>query len=138
MGRPTNREQINKKISKAMTKFNDEVIRKLEEAFSWDCTIGEACLYAGIGKSTYHDHVKANPELMERFEELRNNPVLKARQAVIAAFDNDPKLALSYLERKRKAEFALRQELTGSEGVPLTPPTIKIVIEKKPDDLENT
>jgi hypothetical protein len=40
------------------TVMTEEVMRKLEEAFSLDCTDEEACAYAGIGERTY-DHKAA-------------------------------------------------------------------------------
>ena len=43
---------------------------------------------------------------------------------MIKSFEQDPNLALKYLERKRRQEFALRQELTGEDGQ-----AIKIEIE---------
>jgi len=119
-GRPTNKEQHYKKVSEALRKFNPEVILKLEEAFSFDCTVAEACFFAGIGEACYYENVKVRPDLKERFEALRNDPVLKARQSVIKAFTADPNLALKYLERKRRTEFALRQELTGEDGKDLS------------------
>lgn len=82
-------------------------IKKLEEAFALDCTVEEACLYAGVSKQSYDKLIEENPKLLKRFEMLRNYPVLKARQAVINAFDKNPKLALEYLERKRGVEFSL-------------------------------
>ncbi|MDO4873731.1 MAG: hypothetical protein Q4A35_00850 [Candidatus Gracilibacteria bacterium] len=97
------------------TKNRDEIFRKLEEAFLLDATIGEACFYAGISHETYYQILKENPEFSERFEACRNNPILKARQSVINNL-NDPNIALKYLERKAKAEFSTRQELTDKNG----------------------
>jgi hypothetical protein len=98
------------------SELSEEKVKKLEEAFSFDATIEEACFYADITKQTYYNWLERLPALVDRFEALRNNPVMRARQAVITAFEADPNLALKYLERKRRAEFALRQELTGEDG----------------------
>ena len=113
MARPkgsTKRKAINKKIGLANTKFTAEVIRKLEQAFSLDCSIDEACFYAGIGVSTYYDNIKLKPGLSERFEALRNKPVLMARQTIVKSVESNPDMALKYLERKRRKEFGLRIE----------------------------
>lgn len=91
-----------------------EKIKKLEEAFALDCTIKEACLYADISIQTLYNRQEADPKLFERFELLREQPVLTARQSVINNMKKDGDLALKYLERKRKNEFSPRQEIEHS------------------------
>lgn len=107
--------------------WNDEIVKKLEEVFALDGTISEACFYAGITRQTYYNHVKEDAEegtpekeLFDRFEALRERPILKARQTIIKGLDQ-PENAKWYLERKRKTEFANRQELTGKDGKDLVP-----------------
>ena len=56
---------------------------------------------------------------MQSMKELKETPVLIARTSVVRSLKQNPQLALQYLERKKKAEFAPRTELTGSEGTPL-------------------
>lgn len=98
------------------SKMSEEKIKKLEEAFALDCSIGEACFYADISKVTYHNWVNKNPELLNRFDALREKPVLMARQTVVKSLKDNPDMALKYLERKRKAEFSPRieTELSGA------------------------
>lgn len=110
--------------------WNDEIVKKLEEVFALDGTISEACFYAGITRQTYYNHVKEDAEegttekeLFDRFEALRERPILKARQTIVKGLDQ-PENAKWYLERKRKAEFANRQELTGKDGKDLVPETL--------------
>lgn len=91
--------------------FNEDIVKKLEEVFSLDGTVSEACFYAGISRETYYNHVKESSELYDRFESLRNKPVLSARKEVISAFTKNPELALKYLERKKKSEFAPKTEV---------------------------
>ena len=86
------------------------VLRKLEEVFALGGTDEEACLFAGIGKTTLYEFQKQNPEFAERKETLKQSPVLKARQTVVKAIEKDPTLAFKYLERKRKDEFSPRTE----------------------------
>jgi len=93
------------------SKMSDESLKKLEEAFLLDCTIGEACFCADISERTYYNRVDADPDLLQRFEALRQNPVYKARKTVIQALEKDPDIALKYLERKRKNEFSTRSEV---------------------------
>lgn len=84
------------------SKITPQMVQKLEEAFALDCTINEACFYAGIAKQTYYNWTEADPELLDRLTALRNKPVLIARQSVVTGMQRDPALALKYLERKRK------------------------------------
>lgn len=95
------------------TKQTPETIAKLEQAFSMDCTVAEACFQAGIAESTYFDWCKENPELSERFKALKHKAILKARQTIYDNLD-DVKTAQWFLERKRKEEFSLKQELQHS------------------------
>lgn len=108
-GRPTKRDPL--------------TVKKLEEAFSFDATVNEACLYAGITPRTYYTWVKDDPELLQRFDTLRETPVLAARERVVNSIKTDTDTAKWYLERKRKKEFAARTEHTGPEGKDLVPLT---------------
>lgn len=99
--------------------MTSEVLSKLEEAFMMGCSDREACLFAGIGTATLYNYQKENPDFVERKDELKENPILIARTSVMRGLKGDPDLALKFLERKNKAEFSLRSELTGAEGKPL-------------------
>lgn len=101
------------------TVFTPETIHKLEEVFALGGSDLEACFYAGISKSALYNYQKDNPDFVERKEALKEQPILKARRSVLKGIDTDPELALKFLERKNKAEFSLRSELTGAEGKPL-------------------
>lgn len=93
------------------TVMTTDVIKALEQAFSLGCTDIEACLHAGIGKSTLYDYQQENPEFVERKEKLKDKLVLKARTVVADALNkNDKDTAKWYLERKKKAEFSTRVE----------------------------
>ena len=64
---------------------------------------------------------------MERKEQLKESLIFKARTVVANALDRqDENTAKWYLERKKKAEFSTRQELTGEDGAALQPPVINI------------
>ena len=97
------------------TLMTDEVIRKLEEVFAIGGTDQEACFYAGICHQTLYDYQNKYPQFVERKEALKERPILKARQTIVKALD-DPEQAKWYLERKKKKEFAQRNELTGKGG----------------------
>ena len=92
------------------TVMNEESLRKLEEVFALGGTDLEACLYADISKSTLYSYQQENPDFLERKEKLKQRPFLKARQTIVKGLD-DPVNAKWYMERKGKAEFALKSEV---------------------------
>lgn len=104
-------------------KQTPETLQKLDECFAIDATIEEACFYADISPALYYKWVNDNPELLERFNRLRNRPVLKARKTITDKL-NDPEHAKWYLERKKKLEFSSRSELTGADGKAIEVKTI--------------
>lgn len=110
------------------------MVKKLEEAFSIGATIKEACMYAGISRDTYYRWINNNPILKERFDLMAEKPILSARQSVVKAIPYNPELALKYLERKRKSEFSLRQEMTGADGKELMPSEITVTFKDNSDE----
>lgn len=132
MGRPRKTKggvRIDPKTGKAAsgrpTVMTPEVLLKLEQAFSFDATSVEACMYAGCSQTAFSEYIKNNPEFAERRELLRSKPVLAARESVIKNMKNDGSLALKYLERKKKDEFSVRFETTGKDGSPLLKPEVE-------------
>ena len=123
MGRPTNKEIRYRNVWRKPT-ITEEVVKKLEYAFAMDCTVWEACLYAWCSRETYYNYLKANPKMVDRFEQLREQPVLTARTTVVKAIGNDPDMAMKYLERKRKKEFSPRIENTWADGEALQAPVV--------------
>lgn len=113
------------------TVMTPEVIAKLEEAFAWGCTDIEACLWANIASPTLYLYQEKHPEFIERKNALKETPVLKARKAVTGAFSKDPKLALQYLERKKKDEFSLKTEQEHSSPDGSMTPVVRVIDERK-------
>lgn len=116
------------------TVMTTEVIGKLEQAFSLGASISEATFYAGIHYDTYFEYCSKNPGYSDRVKQLQDRPLLLAREAIVSSFKKDPNLALKYLERKNKKEFALRTEYTGADGKALPVPILQTVINTKPND----
>lgn len=86
---------------------------KLEQAFAIGCNDKEACAYAEITvDQLYYYTREVNKEFQARKEELKEKPILKAKQTVFKGLD-DPIHAKWYLERKAKAEFGNSLDLTG-------------------------
>jgi len=101
------------------TVMTPETLGKLREAFLMDCSDEEACLFAKISPDTLYEYQKKHPEYAEEKRLMKQNPFLVARRSVLNTMERDGELALKYLERKKKLEFSLRQELTGENGTPL-------------------
>ncbi len=96
------------------TVFSGEVLQLLEDAFKLGCTDEESCLNADISTSSLYNYQKENPEFLERKKLLKETPVFIARKSVVDGLRNDSRLALMYLERKKKGEFSVKQELEHS------------------------
>lgn len=92
-------------------KITNQVLGKLREAFLLGCTDQEACLNADINPDTLYEYQKRNLLFTEQKESYKSNPVLLARKTVVNALKRDPHLALKFLERKKKDEFSLKQNL---------------------------
>ncbi len=88
--------------------MTQEVVGKLQFAFACDCTVEEACLLAGIHRDTYYTFLKDYPEFSDRITALRAGSILVARMVLLSGVEDDPYLALKYLERKCPQEFSLR------------------------------
>ena len=92
---------MTKNVGGRPTVMTPEVIRKLEDAFSWGCTDLEACCNANIGKTSLYEYCDRNPGFAERKEVLKNQPVMKARRVVLAALeDDDINTAHKVIDRK--------------------------------------
>lgn len=90
------------------TKMTPETISKLEAAFLLGCTDEEACLAADIGKMTLYRYQDDNPEFRDRKEELKSNPVYKARKVVMQSLDEgDINTAQKVLDRKEGSKVKL-------------------------------
>jgi len=98
-------------VGQVKYKLTPETIKKLEEAFAIDASITEACFYANIRTQTYYNWIEQFPEMKARFDELRNKPVLKARQTVVQKIGESYSNAMDYLKRKKKSEFGDSSEL---------------------------
>jgi len=97
------------------SKMTDEVIRKIEEVAALDGSVEEMAYYAGVHPDTIYAWLKENKVFSDRIKALRERPILKARQTIVKSLENAV-TAQWYLERKKKREFAQRQEITGADG----------------------
>ena len=89
------------------TKMTSATLRKLEKVYAYGGNDVEACLYAGIGKSTLYDYQHTHPEFSERKSQLQTNPVLATLQTISKAIeDGDVEVAKWLLERRCRDEYA--------------------------------
>ena len=93
------------------TVVTPEMLGKLEQVFAIDGTVEEACSYAEIARNTYYEYLKRNPDFQDRIDELRQRPLLKARQTIVKSLD-DPNHAFKYAEKKLKKEFGNAIDIT--------------------------
>lgn len=110
------------------TIMTQETILKLEHAYAMDCTDEEACSFADISRQTLYDYQNKNPEFVDRKQALKQKPFLIARNTLMQGIKENPELALKYMERKKKHEFSLRQEIEHDgkiEGVQIYLPAVK-------------
>ena len=97
------------------TFFTPEVITKLETAFAIGASVKAACFYAGVSSKIFYDFLLREPKYRDRFEELKEKPILKALQTIVQALD-DPEMAKWYVERKLD-EFKPETKIKHSGGV---------------------
>ena len=97
-------------------KLDQPAIReKFISACRLDANVPACCAYAGVSTVSYYAYIKENPEFLSEIETARQEPYLKAVNTVVKNLD-DPKIAIKYLERKHRKEYATRTELTGGDG----------------------
>lgn len=100
------------------TKMTPDTLEKLRHAFDIGATDEEACASAEIVPATLYNYQNEHPEFLEEKTRRKEKPILRARQVIVDSLE-DPKNAQWYLERKKKDEFSLRQEMTGKDGEPI-------------------
>jgi hypothetical protein len=109
-----------KKNNGRPTIFMKDVLDKLEYVFTLGGTDKEACLYANVSPAALYKYQEKNREFEEGKEMLKEAPVLAAPESIIKHLRRNPGLALKYLERRKRDEFAQYNEMTGASGGPIT------------------
>lgn len=111
-------EKKNNKTAGRPTKMNEEIVGKLEYAFSKDFNIGEACDYAGIHRDSYYEWIKNNKEFSDRMEQAQTNLKRKAKINIADKIEEgDMDVTKWFLERRAKDEYSTKQavEMSGLE-----------------------
>jgi hypothetical protein len=133
MSRPSKK---NPKGSEPPKKKTVEVITLLKQAASIGCNNVEACIHAGISEKTYYQWMAEDAQLSEELKRLKNNPIMKARQAIVDSLD-DVNHAKWYLERKLKNEFSLKIENDHKSSDGTMSPPKRIILEAASDNEED-
>lgn len=98
--------------------WGEDVVKKLEDAFSIGCTISEACLYAEISREMFYTYAPKGSELHDRFIAMRDKPILLARQTVVNNLTH-PDSARWYLKNKRSNEFSEKHTIKHDDRPPV-------------------
>ena len=94
------------------TVMTEAVLQKLEYGFLKGLTDEQCCVYAEISTSTLYNYCNENPEFLERKEQLKNNPSVKAKLNIVEAIEEgNVDISKWYLERREKNEFSTKQEV---------------------------
>ena len=122
------------------TKLTESVVKKLEEAFAVGANVSMACYYANISRTTFYNWCKDNPELLDRFEDLRQKIPLQALHNIAKGIDaGDIPLSERVLARRYPDEHAdpIRITEDDPEGLELgeVPPEEQKIISKYRKDL---
>ena len=106
-------------------------LQKLEYAFRLGCSDREACVEATIAPQTLYNYQTSNPEFLEQKEVWKCDPILKARKTVVAHLEQDPNLAMKFLEKKLPEEFGTKKETVVSSYANMTPADLVQMIEER-------
>ena len=95
-------------------KLTPDTIKKLEEAAGVRLNDKESCAYAGISRDTYYDWIKRVPGLADRLDDLRTNPLIRAKRRITSQLDTDTHTAFRYLEKQDPEEYGEKVKLEHS------------------------
>ncbi len=118
MARLTKKQLWKKHIAEGVTKLTDEVVKKLCEAFAIDATISQACDYADISEKTYYNWIEKNPELLQKFDRMRQRLPLKAKQNIAGTISaGDIGISKWLLERKEASNYGEKVKVEHSGSI---------------------
>ena len=93
-------------------KISDNIVRKLEYAFSKGLNITEACNHAEITRDTYYRWIDEIEGFSDKMERAQTNLQRRAKITLADAIEGgNLEESKYYLERKCKDEFSAKQEI---------------------------
>jgi len=107
MGKSDTKSLIKKNRGGRPTKYNKEVVKKLESILKVGGTIEEACAYAGISKETYYTWLDVKPGFLTKMEAAKHYADIVAKNVVVRAIVEDKDLATAkwWLEKRQFRDF---------------------------------
>lgn len=114
----------------------NEYIANIEPFMEQGLTMHEACLQADVPYRTVKDYYDNDEEVRKKIMRLEQYAIVVAKNTLMKGIRRDPDLALKYLERKKKDEFSLRQEMTGKDGAELPTPIISLDVHRNDSNKE--
>lgn len=119
------------------SKLTEENIAELEKRFRDGATTLEA-IEGIFAESSYYKYLNESPEFAERMSLAREYITEIARGVVARSIKRgDRESAKWWLERKKKAEFSTRSEMTGADGKDLPTPIIKLPDSNTTNDVKS-
>jgi len=85
--------------------ISKHILSGFKMAYSVDSTDREVCGLVGISEKTLYNYQKKNHDFLHQKQVWKNEVILKAREQLVKAIENDGRLALRYLEKKLPQEF---------------------------------
>ena len=107
-------------------KLTPDTIKKLEEAAGARLSDKSSCSYAGISRDTFYRWLKQVPGLADRLDDLKENPIIRAKRRIVSQIDNDTNVAFRYLEKEDPEEYGEKLKLEHSgevKNIPITDET---------------
>ena len=90
--------------------FSSEHLYSLEHSLADGLSNREACFLADISEAWFYKVLKTRPDLVEKFEALKDSPKIKAKKNIKQKIDEgDVSISQWYLER-RDPDFKPKQE----------------------------
>lgn len=100
----------------------DNTVRKLEQAFRDDFTVGEACRYAGISTTAYYEWQEKDKVFMDKMTRAQDYVAILAKKGMAKLVKGeDPDSIKWWLSRRQRDRYATKNEQTHSVPEPLTP-----------------
>ena len=98
--------------------FTEEVVKKLEESFSWNSSVKTACALVGISRNAYYEECKRNPAFNDRMERAQEYVSSLADRTIAKAIrDGDVATAKWMKERSDERYKQKPAQISMSQGV---------------------
>jgi hypothetical protein len=102
-------------------KMDDKIVSDLEDCLRNDFTVEEACRSVNIARDTYYRWIKESDTFALKMELAKDYVFTLSKKLLKKKIQEEGEVDVAkwVLERRRKQNYALRQEITGEEGEPV-------------------